>query len=96
METETTKLSGYDLWHQKLKSARFICAPMVDASELAFRTLVRRYSVELAYTPMFHATNFVKDRKYRAENLTTNDQDRPLVVQVSFTRKSKKSANYLF
>jgi tRNA-dihydrouridine synthase 1 len=54
---------------------------MVDASELAFRILVRRYGVQLAYTPMLHSTNFLRCEKYRDEHFSTCSADRPLVAQ---------------
>ncbi|PXF46658.1 tRNA-dihydrouridine(16/17) synthase [NAD(P)(+)]-like [Gracilariopsis chorda] len=54
---------------------------MVDASELAFRDLCRKYGAQLAYTPMLHSASFVRDAKYRAEHFTTHALDRPLVAQ---------------
>lgn len=62
-------------------TSRCIAAPMVDQSELAFRMLCREYGAGLCYTPMFHAANFVKDKRYRQDNFSTCDQDRPLIVQ---------------
>uniref|UniRef100_A0A6P8S9R1 tRNA-dihydrouridine(20a/20b) synthase [NAD(P)+]-like n=1 Tax=Geotrypetes seraphini TaxID=260995 RepID=A0A6P8S9R1_GEOSA len=58
-----------------------ICAPMVRYSKLAFRTLVRKYSCDLCYTPMIVATDFVKSVKARDSEFTTNEGDRPLIVQ---------------
>eukprot|EP00190_Bangiopsis_sp_CCMP1999_P000426 CAMPEP_0198735860 /NCGR_PEP_ID=MMETSP1475-20131203/62185_1 /TAXON_ID= ORGANISM="Unidentified sp., Strain CCMP1999" /NCGR_SAMPLE_ID=MMETSP1475 /ASSEMBLY_ACC=CAM_ASM_001111 /LENGTH=59 /DNA_ID=CAMNT_0044499585 /DNA_START=51 /DNA_END=227 /DNA_ORIENTATION=+ len=56
---------------------------MVDASELAFRMLVRKYGAELAYTPMLNAGQFVANPKFRSEGFTTCEGDRPLVAQVA-------------
>src|SRR2546430_1906423 len=61
--------------------SRCIAAPMVDQSELAFRMLCREYGAGVCYTPMFHAANFVKDKRYREDNFSTCDRDRPLIVQ---------------
>ncbi|CAN8063990.1 unnamed protein product [Agarophyton chilense] len=72
--------SAWDHW-KKLASPRYVVAPMVDASELPFRDLCRRYGANLAYTPMLHSASFVRDSKYRAEHFTTHQQDRPLVAQ---------------
>lgn len=52
----------------KLGSPRFIAAPMVQQSDLAFRLLVRRHGCDLAFTQMLHSRNFVKSDKFRDQN----------------------------
>ncbi|KAJ1732528.1 tRNA dihydrouridine synthase [Coemansia biformis] len=72
---------GFELLH-KLGNPKHVVAPMVDQSELAWRTLSRRYDAHLCYTPMFHAKSFADEKaKYFHEQWQTDGEDRPLVVQ---------------
>ncbi len=68
-----------------------ILAPMVGASELAFRLLCRKYGATLSYTPMMSASEFVQEAataKHAIANsniceFQTIPQDRPLVCHFS-------------
>lgn len=68
-------------WYESIGSPKYICAPMVDQSELAFRMLCRRYGTSLAYTPMLHSRLTVEDKNYLPLNFSTCPEDRPLIIQ---------------
>ncbi|KAK6924021.1 DUS-like, FMN-binding domain [Dillenia turbinata] len=66
---------------RKLGQPKLIVAPMVDNSDLPFRMLCRKYGAEAAYTPMLHSRIFSENEKYRSQEFTTCQEDRPLFVQ---------------
>ena len=79
-QPQRRKMTGYELWEQ-MGSPKYVVAPMVDQSELAFRMMCRKYGSTLCYTPMIHARLFNEDKHYENEFFTTCEDDRPLFVQ---------------
>jgi len=68
-------------FYKSMKEPKFICAPMVDQSELAFRMLTRRYGATLCYTPMINSKMMVNDKNHKKMIFSTCKEDRPLIAQ---------------
>ncbi|KAJ3574446.1 hypothetical protein NP233_g1762 [Leucocoprinus birnbaumii] len=86
----TKKLGGWDFYKNVLGSPKYIVAPMVDQSELAWRRLSRKYGAQVIYSPMINAKMFATqtNKHYRELNFNTTcgeegdpTVDRPLIVQ---------------
>ncbi|AAS52759.1 AER075Wp [Eremothecium gossypii ATCC 10895] len=59
-----------------------IAGPMVRYSKLPFRQLCRHFNVDIVYSPMILAREFVRNEHARMADFTTNSRDTPLIVQV--------------
>lgn len=71
---------------EALGSPKYVMAPMVDGSDLPFRSLCRRYGVDLCYSPMVSAVTLVMYHRghHTIEGMfDTEEGDRPLVFQMS-------------
>lgn len=80
---QKVKPRPYD-YYKLLGSPKYFSAPMVGASELAFRMLLREHgNVQVCYTPMMFSDLFLESREYRDELFSTCMADRPLVAQFS-------------
>ncbi|CAE6454209.1 hypothetical protein ACGC1H_007671 [Rhizoctonia solani] len=83
------KLAGYEFYEKVLGSPKYVVAPMVDQSELAWRILSRKYDAQLAYTPMINSKMFAGNHRRGYQDLNFNiphgeeggERDRPLIVQ---------------
>ncbi|CAI5760009.1 unnamed protein product [Candida verbasci] len=58
-----------------------IAGPMVRYSKLPFRELCRFYNLDIVYTPMILAREFVRNDIARYSDFTTNDKDKSVIVQ---------------
>ena len=76
------KLIGME-WFRSIGSPKRVVAPMVDASELAYRMQCRKHGAQLVYTQMFSSHMFVESAEYRRQNFQTIPEDRPLIVQLA-------------
>lgn len=59
-----------------------IAGPMVRYSKLPFRQVCRHYDVDIVYSPMILAREFVRNSHARLADFSTNRNDEPLIIQV--------------
>ena len=70
------------IWWKKMGKPRWWLAPMVGASEPAFRLLVRENGVSIASTEMVDSGGYAFSEKYRTQFHVEDPRDRPLIVQL--------------
>lgn len=58
---------------------------------MEFRSLVRKYGVDLCFTPMIMADSFCKSNKARINDFTSSQSDSPVIAQFA----AKNTADYL-
>jgi tRNA-dihydrouridine synthase 1 len=81
LKEDYSKMTPFEFW-KEIGSPKYVCAPMVDQSECAFRILTRRYSTDLTYTPMIHSVLFNIDKTYQEKWLADIfNEDQPTFVQ---------------
>ncbi|HRS87946.1 MAG TPA: tRNA dihydrouridine synthase DusB [Syntrophales bacterium] len=61
---------------------RLLLAPMAGVTDLPFRLMARGFGCALAFTEMVSAQGLVREAPRTFSYLDTNDQDRPLGVQI--------------
>ncbi|KAG8811721.1 hypothetical protein FRC18_003319, partial [Serendipita sp. 400] len=98
------KLTGYEFYHRILGSPKYVVAPMVDQSELAWRIFSRRHGAHVAYTPMINSKHYsaVKNKGFREANFSILNKeegnpkiDRPLIFCGNDPDQLLKSAKLL-
>lgn len=96
--TRKLSVSMSNSFFESIGSPKFISAPMVDQSNLAWRLLVKENGADLAFSQMMHARNFMNDKNYRSDCIDWDDYthkggksesdkarelDKPLIVQLA-------------
>ena len=61
---KSKKKWGYEWFEEVLNRPRFICWPMVDQSEVAFRWLCLDYGTDVCYTPMLNSKGMVEGHNW--------------------------------
>lgn len=56
-------------FYKRLGEPKYVTAPMVAQSDIAFRLLTKKYGSQLCYTQMIHSNNFIKSADFRKNHL---------------------------
>lgn len=71
--TRKLSTSMSNSFFESIGSPKFISAPMVDQSNLAWRLLVKENGADVAFSQMMHARNFMTDKYYRSDCVDWDD-----------------------
>ncbi|KAG9802212.1 tRNA-dihydrouridine synthase, partial [Aureobasidium melanogenum] len=81
--TDRTVPSPLSLFEKTKAEGRplYVSGPMVRYSKLPFRLLVQDYKVDLTYTPMILAHEFIRHPVARSSDFSTHDSEGPVIAQ---------------
>ena len=78
-----TSEEKFKFYRETLKNPEIILAPMVDGSDITYRSFLLKHKIDLCYTPMILSKMFVESKTYRREVVNTLDPlERPIVIQI--------------
>ena len=76
------KVTGWQWW-KSIGSPQKVAAPLVNQSERCFREVVRRYGVDLCYTPMMLSHKVISDSNYRSAVCDILEGEGHIVAQLA-------------
>eukprot|EP01060_Flectonema_neradi_P018038 TRINITY_DN24855_c0_g1_i1.p1 TRINITY_DN24855_c0_g1~~TRINITY_DN24855_c0_g1_i1.p1 ORF type:complete len:387 (+),score=68.29 TRINITY_DN24855_c0_g1_i1:69-1229(+) len=79
---KSEKVVGWSWW-ESIGSPEKVAAPLVNQSEKCFREVVRRYGVQLCYTPMMLSHKVVTDASYRSAVCDILKDEKHIIAQLA-------------
>ena len=73
----------FKFYNEVLKKPEIILAPMVDGSDVSYRSFLLKHGINLCYTPMVMSKMFVESKTYRREIVKSLvPEERPIIIQI--------------